>query len=116
VAHRYRRRGELDQDFAGRTFASAIPLVFDSYATIGFPDLDCGPRDVLVPEHDRALLAALERHTSSSPWWLGYLETGDWTNWKETGLPELIFPCDRSWAGLDDVGRRLDVHRGAGGG
>jgi hypothetical protein len=31
---------------------------------------------VLVPEHDRALLSLLQRHTLAQPWWLGYLETG----------------------------------------
>jgi hypothetical protein len=119
---------------AGGAFASAVPLGFDAYATLVFPDLDFGPRDVLVPEHDGALLAVLERHTAAQPWWLGYLDTGasdvvfydapkvrlywgwryvlvqagpeqaarwrpngDWANWKETELPELIFPSDRAW-------------------
>ncbi len=118
----------------GRGIASAIPPVFDAYATVVLPDLDYGPRKVLVPEHDRALLALLLRHTVARPWWLGYLDTGasdvvfydapkvtvyqgwryvlveagpeqaaswrgtgDWTNWKNTELPELIFPHDRSW-------------------
>lgn len=119
-------------DRSAPTFA--IPPVFDSYAFVALPDLDYGPRTVLVPEYDQALLALLERHTPGQPWWLGYLETGasdtifysapkvtlywgwhyvlveagpeqagswrpsgDWTNWKTTELPELIFPRDRSW-------------------
>jgi hypothetical protein len=118
----------------GLAITSAIPPVFDCYATVVLPSDDYGPRGELVPEHDQAVLTLLKRHTSSQPWWLGYLETGgsdivfydapkvtlyanwhyvlvqagpeqaatwrptgDWTNWKNTELPELIFPQDRSW-------------------
>jgi hypothetical protein len=60
----------------GRANQPAIPLMFDAYATVGFPDMDYGPRGVLVPEHDRELLSLLQRHTPAQPWWLGYLDTG----------------------------------------
>lgn len=117
----------------GLAITSAIPPVFDSYATV------VHPRDGLrgsefAREHDQAVLKLLEGHTTSQPWWLGYLETGasdivfdnapkvtlyaDWhyllveagpeqaatwrptgdrTNWKNTELPDLIFPERRSW-------------------
>jgi hypothetical protein len=107
------------------TITSAIPPIFDAYAT------------VLTPEevednaaHEQALLAVLRQHTSDQPWWLGYLDTGvddivfpdapkaslyaDWNyvlveagpdqagSWRDPdtwrgALPDLVFPADRSW-------------------
>jgi len=124
----------VTQTPSGLAITSAIPPVFDSYATVVLPSEDDRPPDELAAEHDQAILTLLGRHTSPQPWWLGYLDTGasdvvfydapkvtlyagwqyvlveagpeqaatwrptgDWTNWKNTELPELIFPHDRSW-------------------
>ena len=105
---------------------SAIPPVFEAYATVVIPEDDWYWR-----ESDEALLAELNRGVPQ-PWWLGYLEKG-WatdvvfpdaprvpiynggyvlveagseeaarlrlmdTLWRESPLRELIFPADRSW-------------------
>jgi hypothetical protein len=58
---------------------SAIPPMFEAYATVQLPvaPSDGGwvwnePPD----RHDATLLAVLSEHTAPQPWWLGYLETG----------------------------------------
>jgi hypothetical protein len=55
----------------GRTITSAIPPIFEAYATIVLPYGGEG-QDV----HDRALLSVLSEHSAGQPWWLGYLDTG----------------------------------------
>jgi hypothetical protein len=60
----------------GLSITSAIPPVFEDYATVTLPDVDHESRSRLIAAHDRAVLALLERHASPQPWWLGYLETG----------------------------------------
>src|SRR6478609_6382072 len=57
----------------GLSITSAIPPVFDDYATVVLPEESRTP---VVCEHDQAVLKLLERHTLAQPWWLGYLETG----------------------------------------
>lgn len=53
------------------TITSAIPAVFDAYATVLLPkDADDQQR------HDEALASVLRAHSGSNPWWLGYLDTG----------------------------------------
>lgn len=109
------------------TITSAIPPVFDAYATIVLPDAGQDQR-----LHDRALIALLREQSPDQPWWLGYLDSGggdlvfpnaprvtlyaDWpyvlaqagpeqaADWRRCdgprrtrGLPELMFPLDRSW-------------------
>ncbi|MDQ1485858.1 MAG: hypothetical protein QOJ62_1551 [Actinomycetota bacterium] len=109
----------------GLTIASAIPPIFDAYATTVVPG-DAADRD----EHDRALLTLLSDQSAGQPWWLGYLDTGaddvvfpdapmvtlyaGWhyvlveagppqaASWKDPSswrgaLPDVIFPADRSW-------------------
>jgi hypothetical protein len=76
----------------GRSIASAIPPVFEAYATVVLPT----PEDWLDPpspelewaeyitewertarpRHDRALLNVLVERSVAQPWWLGYLDTG----------------------------------------
>ena len=101
---------------------SAIPPIFDAYATVDVPS-DEGDRR----EQDRVLLDML---ATPAPWWLGYLDTGaddvvftdvpmvtlyaGWhyvlveagpqqaADWKDPSswrgeLPDLIFPAERSW-------------------
>ncbi|MDG4757418.1 hypothetical protein [Micromonospora sp. WMMD710] len=114
-----------DRTTHGVSITTAVPPVFDAYAT-------CHPPDGVGYEaHERALVDELARHTPEQPWWLGYLDTGahdivfpdapkvhlyaDWPyvlveagpeqarTWR-TGhmrgdgpLPDLLFPADRRW-------------------
>lgn len=112
---------------AGVSVATAIPLVFDAYATFYRPD------HATEEAHEHAVVKVLRQQTAEQPWWLGYLDTGahdvvfpsarrvslywGWTyvlveagpaealRWR-TGhmrggmhgaLPDLFFPADRSW-------------------
>ncbi|SFO12506.1 hypothetical protein SAMN05660359_01576 [Geodermatophilus obscurus] len=55
----------------GRTITSAIPPVFEAYATIVVPDEDEGrAEDVAV------VLGLLTEQSPGLPWWLGHLDTG----------------------------------------
>jgi hypothetical protein len=105
---------------------SAIPPVFDAYATIVLPESGVG----LGVRHDQAMIELLRRQSPEETWWLGYLDTGSadvvfpdaprmslYANWSyvvvQAGpeqalrwrpqdgwsrrLPDLIFPTDRSW-------------------
>ena len=51
---------------AGLTITSAIPPVFDDYATIVIPD---GGR--VAARHDRLVVTLLSTHSPDQPWWLG---------------------------------------------
>jgi hypothetical protein len=110
----------------GFEITSAIPPVFDSYATIIVPDKEEGRGEDL-----HRVLQILRAQSPEQPWWLGYLDTGaddvvfgdarmvelisswwyvlveagpdqaagwrqDLTSWRAPG-PDLIFPADRSW-------------------
>jgi hypothetical protein len=111
----------------GLTIASAIPPVFDRYATIVVPERD----DAAWAAQDRALVAVLGDESVNQRWWLGYLDTGaddivfpeaprvtlyaKWRyalveagpeqalSWREPTwrhrrtLPDVIFPADRRW-------------------
>ncbi|HLK01268.1 MAG TPA: hypothetical protein VKU39_15350 [Streptosporangiaceae bacterium] len=110
----------------GLAITSAIPPVFEAYATIVLPSHDDDQE-----EYDRAVLAVMSTEAVSQPWWLGYLDTGPddivfpdapmvtlysgWHyvlaaagpeqagTWRVSGpyrdgvLPSLMFPADRSW-------------------
>lgn len=108
----------------GLTITSAIPPIFDAYATVVVPE-DSDDRT----RHDQALLTILSEQTPGQPWWLGYLDTGSddvvfydvpkvnlyvswryvvveagapqaatWRNaWWRGPLPDVIFPADHSW-------------------
>lgn len=54
-----------------RRITSAIPAVFEAYATFDVVD----PNDDRGA-HDRAVLALLTEQSGDQPWWLGYLDTG----------------------------------------
>jgi hypothetical protein len=115
-----------DATATGLSVTSAIPPVFDAYATIVLPEDD---RE-LAHRHDRAVIALLSQRPADQPWWLGYLDTGssdvvfpeaprvslyaDWryvlvqagpeqaASWRKGDqwhrrLPDLIFPLNRSW-------------------
>jgi hypothetical protein len=54
-----------------RTITSAIPPVFEAYATVVLP-----PQGEGQVARDRAVLALLSEHSADQAWWLGYLDTG----------------------------------------
>jgi hypothetical protein len=62
--------------YQGLAITSAIPAVFEAYATVVLPDN--GPDH---ERHNRAMLATLAGHSPGSPtgptWWLGYLYASD---------------------------------------
>lgn len=109
----------------GLAITSAIPPVFDAYATIVVPD---DPDE--LADDAMAILKVLRERSANEPWWLGYLDTGtndvvfpgaprvtlyagwgyvlveagpdevvQWRRGALSGghLPELVFPADRSW-------------------
>src|SRR6266536_5296524 len=53
----------------GFSITTAIPPVFDAYATFYPPD------GVSFEAHERAVVDELTEHTPAQPWWLGYLDT-----------------------------------------
>ena len=55
----------------GLTITSAIPPVYEAYATVVIPE---EPED--RRRRDRVVLALLSEHSAGQPWWLGYLGTG----------------------------------------
>jgi hypothetical protein len=62
-----------------RAITSAIPPVFEAYATVELPGT--GEHDQLSwsedpVRHAAAVLAVLVEHTAQQAWWLGYLRTG----------------------------------------
>ncbi len=61
----------------GVAITAAIPPVFAEYATLVHPGETGAPPDIAEERaQDQALLALLDRHAASQPWWLGYLDTG----------------------------------------
>lgn len=114
------------QTTQGISVTTAIPPVFDAYATVNEPN------DAGVASRERAMIDELVQHTPDQPWWLGFLDTGahdivfphapkvslywDWPyvlveagpeqalTWRtghmrsyDGSLPDLFFPADRSW-------------------
>lgn len=110
----------------GLAITSAIPPVFDAYATVLVPNKEMGRS----ADAD-LVLRLLAEQSPDRPWWLGYLETGaddlvlpdaprvtlyagweyvlvqagpgearrwrrDLRSWRAPG-PDLVFPDDRSW-------------------
>jgi hypothetical protein len=109
----------------GRAITSAIPPVFEAYATVVFPETA-----EAWDRHARAILTLLSEQSTDQRWWLGYLDTGahdivfpdapkvtmyaGWhyvlveagpaqaTTWRRSGpwpgpLPNVLFPADHSW-------------------
>ncbi len=63
----------------GLAITSAIPPVFEAYATLELPgsgDHDAALSQEDLDRHDASMLAVLREHAGSHPWWLGYLDTG----------------------------------------
>lgn len=63
----------------GLAITSAIPPMFEAYATLELPG--SGDRDQASwredpDRHDAGILATLSQYTAAQPWWLGYLDTG----------------------------------------
>ena len=115
-----------DATVLGVTIDSAIPPVFEAYATSVVANQGEGRE-----EQVDLLLWLLAARSGDQPWWLGYLETGaddvvfpraprvtlyaDWpyvlvqagpeqalawrrdqSSWRAPG-PDLVFPADRTW-------------------
>jgi len=55
----------------GLTITSAIPPVFEAYATVVLPYGGDGQE-----AHDQDVLGLLKQQSADQPWWLGYLDTG----------------------------------------
>ncbi len=59
---------------------SAIPPLFEAYATLELPGsgdhLSESPLEA-PDRYDACVLALLSEHSAAQPWWLGYLDTGD---------------------------------------
>jgi hypothetical protein len=115
----------IGQTTLGLTITTAIPPIFEAYATFYPADWDG------FEAQERAVVEELIAHTPDQPWWLGYLETGahdivfpevprvslywQWPyvlveagpdqalSWRtghmrgDGALPDLFFPADRSW-------------------
>ncbi|WP_051265863.1 hypothetical protein [Nakamurella lactea] len=69
--------------FATKAVTSAIPPLFDAYATVELPTTEPDHRTRIQQRHERALLALLTAHAQPQSWWLGYLDTG---------ADDLVFP------------------------
>lgn len=68
---------------SGLAITSAIPPVFEAYATLEFPgsgDHDSSSEREDPDRHNASVLSVLSEHTAAQPWWLGYLEIGDDTD------------------------------------
>jgi hypothetical protein len=63
----------------GLTVTSAIPPVFDDYATVVIPRHEESGQ----PRHDQAVITVLKSHALDQKWWLGYLQRG---------VSDVIFP------------------------
>ena len=57
----------------GLSITSAIPPIFDAYATIVMPEPGV---PALLAEHELRVLRLLMAETADQDWWLGYLDTG----------------------------------------
>lgn len=105
----------------GLAITSAIPPLFEGYATITDMEDFTSPEDLAASQE--RVVGVLRRY-GSAEWWLGYLDTGaddivfpgarkmklyaNWPyvivkagpdqalRWRES-LPDLVFPVDRSW-------------------
>jgi hypothetical protein len=64
-----------DGTHIGLAITSAIPPVFEAYATIALSEADRLHQEE-AQRHEPAMLTVLTQSTPSQPWWLGYLETG----------------------------------------
>jgi hypothetical protein len=61
----------VDGTSVGPNITSAIPPVFEAYATVELPS---GGEERNA--HDQAVLTLLSERSADQPWWLGYLDTG----------------------------------------
>jgi hypothetical protein len=58
---------------------SAIPAVFEAYATLELPGSGhhlSAPTPEGSDRHSASVLEVLSKHSAGKPWWLGYLDTG----------------------------------------
>jgi hypothetical protein len=58
---------------------SAIPPVFEAYATLELPASGDHPSASSLEDsdrHDAGVLAVLSEHSAGQAWWIGFLDTG----------------------------------------
>jgi hypothetical protein len=63
---------------SGLAITSAIPPVFEAYATLELPETSepaTAPMFEGLDRHDAGVIAVLSEQTAAEPWWLGYLDT-----------------------------------------
>lgn len=63
----------------GMAITTAIPPVFEAYATVQLPvtpNASGWVWDEPPDRHEASVLGVLRMHTAGQPWWLGYLITG----------------------------------------
>ena len=103
----------------GLSITTAIPPVFDAYATFYPPDF------ANYDAQERAVVDELTKHTPDQPWWLGYLDTGaqdivfalapmaDRSHARRRigGAARSVLPRRSLLARLRPLGRHLDRHR-----
>jgi hypothetical protein len=68
-----------DNTEVSRAITSAIPPVFEAYATLELPGSGDQPSASPLEDPDRhnaGVLAVLSEHSTVQPWWIGYLDTG----------------------------------------
>ncbi|MGE5282444.1 MAG: hypothetical protein ACM3N0_09030 [Chloroflexota bacterium] len=88
---------------SGLRITSAIPPVFEAYATLELPGTGNQTTASTAEEweqlerygdrHDAGALAVLSEHSQPQPWWLGYLETGA-SDLPFDGVPRVRFYAD----------------------
>jgi len=74
----------LDDRPHGFSVATAMPPIFEAYATLYLAE-GAAP----VQAHEQAVVDRLAAHTDPQPWWLGYLNTGA----HDTVFPEAAPVC-----------------------
>jgi hypothetical protein len=60
----------------GVAITSAIPPIFEAYATVVLPCGEDQQRPAYETRHEHAVITVLSERTEPQPWWLGYLDTG----------------------------------------
>ena len=61
-----------DGTSVGKAITTAIPAVFEAYATVDLPV----NWEEAQADHDAAVVEVLRERSDQRPWWLGYLDTG----------------------------------------
>ena len=89
----------------GLAITSAIPPLFEAYATLEHPDTgEPGTRPSEFEDwgrHVASVIAVLSEHTAAQPWWLGFLEYGPSANIIFNDVPKMSLyarPAGTCWS------------------